>query len=148
MDLWRISNHLTLNGEGGRRAPARWHSGGEPIVYLASATGTALVEVLVHLEAIDNQTPRHYTLLHITAPDDLDVPLLLMPENENWISDLALTRRLGDEWLASRSSVLARVPSAILPFTFNYLLNPLHSDATRIQIVSSQQASFDPRLLR
>jgi RES domain-containing protein len=148
MDLWRISNHVTLDGEGGRRTPARWHSGGAPIVYLATATGNALVEVLVHQQVEDDERPLFFTLLHITAPDDLAIPLLHTPKDDAWKLDLSLTRKLGDAWLKSKTSVLARVPSAILPATFNYLLNPLHPDAKRIKIKASHQASYDPRLVR
>jgi RES domain-containing protein len=39
------------------------------------------------------------------------------------------------------------VPSAILPATHNYLLNPLHPDASRLQIAESMPASFDRRLV-
>ena len=64
------------------------------------------------------------------------------------MSNLALTRKLGDTWLKSQRSALARVPSAILPKTFNYLLNPLHKDAHRIRIADALRAAFDPRLLK
>jgi RES domain-containing protein len=150
MDLWRVSNYITLDGEGSRRAPARWHSGGEPIVYMASATGNALLEVLVHLQVEDNDIPRVFTLLRITAPDDLEIPLLHTPKNpddDSWKHDLTLTRSLGDAWLRGRRSALARVPSAILPATHNYLLNPLHPDAARLQIAESMLARFDRRLI-
>ena len=150
MDLWRVSNYITLDGEGSRRAPARWHSGGEPIVYMATATGNALLEVLVHLQVEDDDIPRVFTLLRITAPDDLDIPLLHTPkshQDEAWKDDLALTRSLGDAWLRSRRSALARVPSAILPATHNYLLNPLHPDASRLRIAESMLARFDRRLV-
>jgi RES domain-containing protein len=150
MILWRISNHLELNGEGGRRSPARWHSGGEPIVYLAESPAGSLLEVLVHLEMLRFRTPRTYTLLKVPTPDGLDIPLLHTPkshDDEAWKDDLALTRRLGDAWLKSRRSALARVPSAILPATFNYLLNPLHPDAVRLRIAESMLARFDRRLV-
>ena len=47
MFLWRISNHSALDGRGGLYAPARWHSQGHPVVYLATSPAGALVEVLV-----------------------------------------------------------------------------------------------------
>jgi RES domain-containing protein len=147
MNLWRISNHHSLNGEGGRLYAGRWNSVGSPIVYLADSTGSAMVEVLVHLQVEDGQTPPSYTLLRIAVPDTLEIPLLPTPTGEAWKFDLSLTRKLGDTWLKSRRSALARVPSVILPETFNYLLNPLHPDAAKIRITKSQTARFDLRLL-
>jgi len=148
MDLWRISNHLSLNGEGGRRAPARWHSGGAPIVYLAASPPGALIEILVHLDVKGATLPPTYTLLHVAAPDKLRIPSLKVPEGNSWTQDEPLTRRLGDAWLKSQRSVLAHVPSAILPETWNYLLNPLHPDATKIKITVTKTGLLDPRLLR
>ncbi|AEU35413.1 RES family NAD+ phosphorylase [Granulicella mallensis] len=147
MELWRISNYRSLNGEGGRRYAARWHSAGSPIVYLAASPPGALIEVLVHLELNENELPPSYKLLQISVPPKLRIPLLNVPRGERWKSNIALTRSLGDTWLKSRRSALARVPSAILPHTFNYLLNPLHPDSARITIVKSQTANFDPRLV-
>jgi len=146
MDLWRISNHRNLSGEGGRRYAARWNTAGTPIVYLAASPPGALIEILVHLELEDDELPQDYTLLRVSVPNTLRIPSLRVPTGEAWKSNLALTRSLGDAWLRSGRSALARVPSAILPDTFNYLLNPLHPDASRIRIETVTSGRLDPRL--
>lgn len=148
MDFWRISNYRTLDGEGGRLASGRWNSGGAPVIYLAASPAGALIETLVHLDLDDDELPRQYNLLRITAPDALAVSQLKVPQGTRWESDLIVTRKLGDAWLRSEKSALAQVPSAILPETFNYLLNPLHPDATHVRIAKVQQALFDPRLFK
>ena len=148
MNLWRISEYASLDGEGGRFAASRWNNVGNPVVYLAASPPGALIEVLVHLELDEEDFPPAYTLHRITVPETVPVHNIRVPAGNTWKSNLSLTRRLGDAWLASRRSALARVPSAIIPKTFNYLLNPLHPDAQRIRIVESQRAVFDPRLLR
>src|SRR5258707_2111805 len=148
MQQWRLSRHESLDGEGGRRYGARWHSAGSPIVYLAESPPGALIEILVHLELNESELPPAYRLLRVTAPDKLRIAQLRVPSGDDWKSNLGLTRRIGDVLLKSQRSALARVPSAILPNTFNYLLNPLHKDARRIRIAESQRAIFDPRLIR
>jgi RES domain-containing protein len=40
------------------------------------------------------------------------------------------------------------VPSAIVPATWNVLINPAHADSSRLRIVERYQAAFDPRLFR
>ena len=148
MHLWRISNHRNLKGEGGRRYGARWHSAGHPIVYLAASPAGALVEVLVHLELDESDLPHRYILLRVTVPQRMRATLLRVPAGEKWKSDLAMTRDIGDDWLRSNRSALARVPSAILPNTFNYLLNPQHPDAAHILIEEVIPAVLDRRLQR
>ena len=148
MNLWRISRHRSLNGQGGRLFPGRWNNPGAPVVYLADSPGGAMVEVLVHLQVEDELMPPSYTLMQVMVPDDLEVPLLDVPVGEGWKTNLKLTRKLGDAWLRARETALVRVPSAILPATFNYLLNPLHVDADKIAIAESWRGFYDARLLR
>ncbi len=115
LDLWRISNHVSLNGDGGRLYSARWHTAGAPIVYLAASPAGALIEVLVHLELTDNEIPSTYTLLRVSVPLKLRIAAFKLPATKVWKSDLTFTRKLGDSWLKSRRSALARVPSALIP---------------------------------
>jgi RES domain-containing protein len=148
MDLWRLTQHPTLNGEGGRLYSARWNTAGQPIIYLAASPPGALIEILVHLELEEAEIPPAYKLLRIAVPDRLKIPTLSVPDGDAWKADESLTRKLGDAWLKSRKSALAQVPSSILPDTFNYLLNPLHPDASRIIIAEVHTAVLDPRLTR
>ncbi len=148
--LWRISNHAGLSGEGGLRYSARWHTAGFPIVYLAASPAGAMIEILVHLELNEDNIPMHYQLLEVSIPDDLAIEDL-QPESRlhqaEWKLDVKYTRSLGDAWLRSRTAAVARVPSAILPETWNYLLNPLHPRMGEISVVKSASALYDPRLL-
>ena len=59
-----------------------------------------------------------------------------------------MTRPLGDGWPTKGSAALVSVPSAIVPETFNVLLNPLHQDAKRLGIVQTGEHAIDPRLLK
>src|SRR5690242_21094749 len=89
MLLWRISNHATLEGEGGLLASARWHTQGHPILYLAETPAGALVEVLVHLELDPAHLPRSYQLLKAEAPDDTSLRAIGKSElAEDWTQDL------------------------------------------------------------
>ena len=149
MILWRISNHATLDGRGGLYASGRWHTEGRPIVYLSENPAGALVEALVHLELDPARFPRSYRLLKAEAPEDLSVRTVAGAElPRNWISDQIATRTVGDEWLASKSAVLLRVPSVIVPETFNVLLNPEHAEAGRIQVLWHEEYPWAARLLR
>jgi RES domain-containing protein len=146
--LWRISNYRSLAGLGGKIADGRWHTAGKPIVYLAESPAGALLEVLVHLDLEDGELPRTYNLMRIEVPDHLKIEVLSPPEGNSWKLNSGHTQTVGDKWLMVGSSALARVPSAIMPSTWNCLLNPGHPDAVRLEIVEVTPAEFDPRLLR
>ncbi len=149
MILWRISNHISLDGGGGLRASHRWHTRGRPIVYCAPNPATALLEVLVHAEIEVEDLPTRYRFLKIEAPDGIsidrvDVVGLLV----GWQDDSSVTRRIGDAWLRSGRTALLEVPSVLVPETFNTLLNPRHTDTARVRIIEVLAHMLDPRLLR
>jgi len=147
--LWRISNHATLNGHGGLFASARWHTQGRRIVYLAETPADALLEVLVHLEVLESVLPDSYQLLKSSVADSVSRDRLeasALPVG--WEDDPAFTRRAGDGWLHEAGSALLAVPSAIVPETWNWLLNPDHADAAGVHIEWSRRFPYDGRLLR
>lgn len=149
MILWRISNHADLSGAGGLLHSGRWHSRSRPVVYLAESPAGALVEALVHVQAGSAaELPKHYQLVEVALHDtvsSVDVPSKLAGQ---WRDDVATTRTLGDAWLAGQSSLLLRVPSAVVGRSFNRLLNPQHAQAALCRVTSLARFPFDERLLK
>jgi RES domain-containing protein len=146
--LWRISNYADLSGEGGRLASARWHTEGRRVVYLAESPAGAMLERIVHLSDGDRKLPKTYDLLEVAAADGVLAADLEPPPDVDWKTDVAITRALGDKWLVACECALARVPSVIVPRTWNFLFNPEHPEAARMTIMSVIRERFDPRLFR
>jgi RES domain-containing protein len=148
--LWRISDFIDLSGKGGRGASARWHTKGRLIVYLADCPAGALLERIVHMTDMFDEAflPRFYQLLKVVVPDDLVTKQLNTIAPVDWRENVGFTRNLGDAWLASLESPLARVPSVLAPQTWNYLLNPEHPDAKQVVVAEVIKERFDNRLFR
>jgi len=144
MLLWRISPFHDLNGEGGIRFPARWHVAGNPVVYLAESPAGALLEVCANTTADD--APPIYTLLRIVGPDIATAEIHEDNLPNGWTKRTDITRPIGTDWLTSERTALLRVPSALVPETANYLLNPLHPDAAQFQTDRVYEYPFDLRL--
>ena len=142
MILWRISNYATLDGVGAKLNPGRWNSFGNAVVYAADHPASALLEMLVHIDV--SLLPDGFQLLKIEAPDNITVATDQLAGN--WNTNESTTKAIGDEWLKNRSSLLLKVPSAILPDVFNVLINPLHQDAGSCHIESVQHVPLDARL--
>ena len=149
MILWRISNHPSLSGDGALRASGRWHSRGRRVVYCAENPATALLEILVHFEIEIRDLPARYRLLKIGVPDDVRAERVLLDDIPgDWPEKTEVTRAIGDQWLAGGSTALLTVPSALVPETFNVLLNPAHQDAKRIVVTRISEHVIDQRLLK
>jgi RES domain-containing protein len=149
VDLWRISNRDSLNGEGGLYTDGRWHTVGRPLVYCSESPAAALLEMLVRLNVRLTDAPARYRLLRIHAPDTVTTEIIPRASLEtDWTANRTATQAIGDAWLAEKRSPLLCVPSAIAPETSNFLLNPAHADATRVVVASVSEHELDSRLLR
>lgn len=149
MHLYRISNHTSLDGDGGLHASGRWHTRGRPVVYCAPSPAVAVLEILVHLEVEAEDFPSSYQLLTIDVPDDVSAAAVESSElPKDWWRNPAVTRSIGDKWLQSGRTPLLAVPCAIVPETSNYLLNPMHPDSSKIRLASIATYRLDERLRR
>lgn len=147
MTLWRISNHPSRAGDGGLRASGRWHTRGRRIVYGSQNPATALLETLVHFEIAIQDLPARDRLLKLEAPDTVVVEHVLPGKlPQDWVERVDLTRAIGDAWLAAVRSPLLTVPSALVPETFNVLLNP-GQDAAGVVVADVSEYAIDPRFL-
>jgi RES domain-containing protein len=148
MLLWRISNHADLSGEGGRRVAGRWHERGRPVVYLSEHPALAFLENLVHLEIDPTDLPSRYQMLTVEVPDS-GIEGLTQSELDRiaagWRTDPTITRRITASWFGELRSPLLRVPSILVPYSSNYLFNPLHPGASRAKIVDVAAAAYDGR---
>ena len=142
MFLWRISNYATLDGAGGMLQSARWHNLGRPIVYTADHPASALLEILANFDL--SLLPDTFQLLKIDVPAYITPVVAEVPHD--WVTNLAISRRVGDQWQLGGNSLLLQVPSAILPNVFNTLINPQHTDAVQLKIINIQSVPLDQQL--
>jgi RES domain-containing protein len=146
--LWRLSNYSDLKGIGGEKLDGRWHSRvpGKRIVYLSEHPALALIETLVNLKDTAKLLPNRYQLIKVMVQEDVSTNLLdLAKLAPNWRDDLAVTRALGDAWLADGTALLG-VPSVPCPEALNFLFNPLHKDAPGVAVEWSRWIEYDKRL--
>lgn len=147
---WRIvkKRHATaaFDGEGARRYGGRWNSPGTAIVYTAESRALALLEVLAGLRSV--QPIDAYVLISATFDDSIVTAPNLQNLPNDWSQSppQASTQRIGDEWVQQRRSAILKVPSAIVPQEYNYLVNRDHPDFGHIEIGAPQEIAIDSRL--
>lgn len=140
-----------FTGDGGKRAPGRWHSIGTAIVYCASSQAGAQLELLVNLRGVLN--PTSFVFFEVSFDQSLVAPTITAKDLDEYPVDWrnpqysVLLQEMGDEWARSLNSAVMAVPSAVTPADFNYLLNPQHPDFKKIKIGKPQAVVWDPRLL-
>ena len=127
MQLWRISQQPGLTGIGGTKVDGRWHNK-RFIIYAAEHPALAMVEVLAHMRLAATAMPITLRLLAINVKKGANItPSPSLPTG--WQANQPTTRTIGNAWLDSGNGLLLKVPSAVLPKSYNYLVNPLHKQA-------------------
>jgi RES domain-containing protein len=127
--------------------PARWNSKGKFVIYTAESRSLACLENLVHRSGLGKD--ELYKILSIDIPDNIkitEIKLKQLPKNWWEYKNYTVCQKIGDEWIDKLSSCVLKVPSSIIPEEYNYLINPLHKEFSRIKLVSTEDFNFDNRL--
>jgi len=148
--VWRLTRKTyaddAVSGEGARRFGGRFNSPGTRAVYAADSLALALIETLVGL--VDYEDLYDYVFFRVEL-DARHVDVLSPEELPNgWDArpPAEASRQVGDAWLGERRSVALRVPSVVVPHSFNYVLNPEHPAFQEIEIADAETLPVDPRL--
>ena len=149
MILYRIvkCNYADLSGTGARLYGGRWNSEGRSMVYLTSSRSLGVLEALAHLSPTN--LPDDYCIMTIEAPDNFtEINIEELPENWQGFPEPNSLKKIGNDFLSANKFLFLKVPSAIMPDEFNYLMNPLHPKASAVKIQRIKPFHFDPRLVR
>ena len=149
--VWRLIKEkevkAALTGEGARIYGGRCNNKGIPAVYASGTLSLAALELFVHLGLPEIKIP--FASIRATIPDDVAVEAVNDLPND-WREEPApdSTKEIGTDWFRERRSAVLRVPSAVVPSEFNYVLNPEHPDFGKITIEAPERFYFDPRMYK
>jgi RES domain-containing protein len=132
-----------FSGEGARRYGGRWNSSGVAVVYTSSVISLAILEWRANL----TQWPAPPSVI---IEIEFDASLIWSPPKlpagwKRWPCPKT-NAAVGDNWVRFGSSAVLKLPSAVVPEEFNYILNPAHPDFGRISIGKPRVFKADPRL--
>ena len=148
---WRIAKakHVVsaFTGEGARLYGGRWNSSNSGMVYTAGSISLATLEMFVHLR--NEIVMGRYVIFEVTFDSSLvsAVNIDELPDTWRDCPSPHEVQIIGDEWIRSGCSAVLKVPSAVIPSEFNFLLNPNHKHFGKIDIGPEEALLFDKRLL-
>jgi RES domain-containing protein len=144
LTVWRldkqkyVDNDTCCSGIGASKNPGRWNGQDELLLYTASSIALAFLEIYVGIDPRNIQNDTYSPQIIQIYLDDLtyqEVTISELPnewrvrqESTTEPSRMTLLQRIGSEWLSLAITPILKVPSAIIPNEFNYLLNPVHPD--------------------
>lgn len=134
--------------DGSYKHGGRWNSRGYRVVYVADSLALATLEILVH--GVPYETLKRFYCIPAKIPDDLISVVDQKTLPTNWRKDLppAILQKIGNQWVKDNRSTVLKVPSAVIPVEFNYIINPDHSDFSKIKLGRKQRHALDVRLAK
>lgn len=129
-------------------AANRWNKKDEFVIYTGSSRSLSTLEMVAHRSYIN--ISNQYKLLIILISDESLIKELNINLPENWKSIEAYVelQEIGSKWYHSNESLVLKVPSAIIPQEYNYIINTKHPlFATNIILKKVDDFVWDNRLL-
>ena len=149
MVLYRVSRTKYANdltGEGARLHGGRWNHISIPCIYTSESRALAVLEYTVNVNIDDIPRSLSFTTFEVPDTNIQEVKLVDLPGNWTEASAPSSTKDFGSKILSGLASPIIKIPSAIIPQEFNYLLNPLHADSSHFKILSVQDFVYDVRI--
>jgi RES domain-containing protein len=149
MIVYRLSSgkyKTDLSGKGAEMSGGRWNSKGVAILYTAQSRALAFSELAMHLPF--GIIPKDYYIISIQVPDNvtgLELSMRDMPSDWRSNPHSDSTQKIGDQFIAEAKFLVLRVPSAVVPGDYNYLVNPRHPLSTEVRILDIESFEFDSR---
>jgi RES domain-containing protein len=144
MIVYRLGTdaHPIWDGAGAAAHGGRWNPVGRPAIYAAGTLSLAMLERLVQRRNLGRTL-----VVSAELPDDLAIDDRMATPPEGWRAlGSPEAAAAGGAWLHAGRAAVLRVRSALVPTEANYMINPLHRDATRIVVSASQLLAWDARL--
>lgn len=88
-------------------------------------------------------------IISIADEEDLfdQIPLKNLPENWRKFEMYPILQKIGSEWYKSKRSLILKVPSAVIPKEYNYIINTTHPLFNeKVKLVRNEEYFFDGRL--
>jgi len=169
------SRYSPRDATGAKREGGRWNSVGREMLYASESLALACLEVLVHIKNA-SLLPLDYMYCEVRFSRDMLLPWYSKPERTKaLIESPVLSREYGDLFLRlgepgngysalpslligpepeprgipqkRRQSPVHKVPSAVIPREWNYLINPNHPRFEELVWSDPRAFVFDPRLI-
>ena len=149
MEVFRIckesySGKITPSGTANR-----WNLRGQYVIYAGSSRSLSTLELVVHRSAI--VPAENYRVMVISVVDDdslvSQVNIKDLPDGWRTLAAYSALQNIGSKWYNEKRTLILKVPSAVIPLEYNYVLNTEHPDFVRcIQLVRTEEYFWDKRL--
>ena len=150
MIVYRLTSKIharDLSGTGAMLFGGRWNNKGQRMLYTSASIALATLEVIANLSSAKINLNMY--LVEIEVPDSMGIDTINeLPDGWNGFPHSYKTVELGSSFLKEKRNPCLCVPSAIVPYEYNFLFNPLHDEFEALAIKDTRPFMIDQRLAK
>jgi RES domain-containing protein len=127
----------------------RWNLRGQNVIYSGSTRSLSTLELVVRRSSIVPVTNYKVVVISIADDDFLFKQIHINELVENWrtLAAYSTLQEIGSKWYTTQRTLILKVPSAVIPYEYNYIINTEHPDFTKyVHIVRVEDYFWDKRL--
>ncbi|MES2555669.1 MAG: RES family NAD+ phosphorylase [Bacteroidota bacterium] len=150
MELFRISSAKYSTKLVSSGAANRWNKKGEFVIYTGGSRSLSTLESVVHRSFIKPDILYKVMILSVPDTDSLIKTIGTNDLPKNWREFDAYSRlqEMGSHWFNNKETLILKVPSAVIPQEYNYIINTEHPDfKEHVKLVRTESYFWDERLL-
>ena len=136
----------SLDGKGAAVVGGRWNLKGDAMVYTSATPELALLEFIVNLSPMEIPPTVQVTSILLSDLTIRELKIRDLPQHWDQYPFPTVLAEIGSAWLRSGKSLALAVPSAVVPVSVNYLLNPAHRAMKKARVADVSPIRFDPRI--
>ena len=118
-------------------------------IYTGSSRSLSSLELIVSENTILPAFKYKVMVISIADEENLFTHILQSRLSESWRTMAAYPKlqQIGSEWYVNNKSLVLKVPSAVVPKEYNYLINIHHPDfKNKVSLVRTEDYFWDERL--
>jgi RES domain-containing protein len=150
MEVYRIareafSNKLTASGRAGR-----WNLEDQFMIYTGSSRSLSTLELIVQENSVLPDFNYRVMIISLSDEESLFTQVLQSKLPDDWrqIINYPQLQKLGSDWYRTNKSLILKVPSAVIPKEYNYIINYNHPDfKDKVSLVRTEDYFWDERLI-
>jgi len=147
MLFYRIVHKMYSNSLFASGVRGRWNSAGNKVLYAAESIPLAFLEIMVRRQGVGFNNDFQIMIISILDPVSMEV-VNLADLSPTWRdpNDYSACLPLGDRWFREAKSIALKVPSAVMPEAYNYVINTMHADYNQVSLAGVTNLVPDPRI--
>jgi len=147
MIVYRVAHKMVKELLTGSGRDSRWCSSGRKVIYTSSSVALACLENVIRRSGLGFSSD--FQAIFYEISDNIrieEVPVKALNDNWRLRSNYSYCQAIGNKWYDKKDSIVLKVPSAIIPDEFNYVIKTTSPEIGRIKIKATKPFIPDERL--